>query len=101
MSEQDKQHASTPAGQEREFDRWRQSRRSGRSGSTTGGNFGPAADSGDVHTPSSNRSESGNPGREPRADGAPLHGDASDATRAERDPQGGTPAARPGEQHRS
>lgn len=61
-----------------DFDRWRQARRSGRSGSTTGGNFGPATGSGDTHTPSQNRSTEGNPGREPAADRDALGGPAGD-----------------------
>lgn len=59
------QHRHTePARASDDFDRWRQARRSGRSGSTTGGNFGPAPDSGDTHTPSDNRAGKGNPERE-------------------------------------
>lgn len=57
-------HADHPRASD-EFNRWRQARRSGRSGSTTGGNFGPAPDSGDTHTPSDNRAAKGNPEREP------------------------------------
>lgn len=64
--------------------RWRQARRSGRSGSTTGGNFGPATGSGDVHTPSENRAAAGNPGRGPDADEAVQPGSAAAATSVKR-----------------